>query len=116
MAGSLLRSAPGRALAGGTEPVAAEVNEMARAEAPGFGKRLFLWPKTKSDLQKEMDAELQVPGWGNTWTQPIQNRVNMLATGVRTQIGVKVFGPITAGTGSDKGPTHDASSVSASIA
>ena len=44
-----------------------------------------------------MDSELQVPGWGNTWTQPILNRVNMLATGVRTQIGVKVFGPITAG-------------------
>ena len=34
-----------------------------------------------------------VPGWGNAWTQPIINRVNMLATGVRTQIGVKVFGP-----------------------
>ena len=40
-----------------------------------------------------MDAELQVPGWGNAWTQPIINRVNMLATGVRTQIGIKVFGP-----------------------
>jgi len=40
-----------------------------------------------------MDSELQMPGWGNVWTQPIINRVNMLATGVRTQIGVKVFGP-----------------------
>src|SRR5262249_17818403 len=35
---------------------------------------------------------LQVPGWGNIWTQPIINRIEMLATGVRTQIGVKVFG------------------------
>ncbi len=56
-------------------------------------KRLFLWQKTKDDVLKEMDSELQMPGWGNAWTQPIINRVNMLATGVRTQIGVKVFGP-----------------------
>ncbi|MFO0950494.1 MAG: efflux RND transporter permease subunit [Isosphaeraceae bacterium] len=33
-----------------------------------------------------------MPGWGNIWTQPIINRIEMLATGVRTQIGVKVFG------------------------
>ncbi len=57
-----------------------------------FGKGLFLWLKQKSDLVKEMDSELQVPGWGNIWTQPIINRVDMLATGVRTMIGVKVFG------------------------
>ena len=56
-------------------------------------KRLFLWQKSKDDVLKEMDSELQMPGWGNAWTQPIINRVNMLATGVRTQIGVKVFGP-----------------------
>jgi len=56
-------------------------------------KRLFLWTKTKDDLVHEMDSELQMPGWGNVWTQPIINRVNMLATGVRTQIGVKIFGP-----------------------
>ena len=36
---------------------------------------------------------LQVPGWSNIWTQPIANRIDMLSTGVRTQIGVKVFGP-----------------------
>jgi Cu(I)/Ag(I) efflux system membrane protein CusA/SilA len=40
-----------------------------------------------------MDSELQMPGWGNAWTQPIINRVNMLSTGVRAQIDVKVFGP-----------------------
>ena len=33
-----------------------------------------------------------MPGWSNIWTQPIINRINMLATGVRTDIGVKVFG------------------------
>ena len=48
--------------------------------------------KVQTDLQKEMDTVCQVPGWGNIWTQPIINRVDMLATGVRTMIGVKVFG------------------------
>jgi Cu(I)/Ag(I) efflux system membrane protein CusA/SilA len=109
----LLRAARGTPFVGKTEPTPEEVNRLAGEAAPQFGKTLFLWQKTKADLQKEMDAELQVPGWGNTWTQPIQNRVNMLATGVRTQIGVKVFGPITAGTASD-GATD--SSVAAAIA
>jgi Cu(I)/Ag(I) efflux system membrane protein CusA/SilA len=53
----------------------------------------FLWRISKADLVKELDSELQMPGWGNIWTQPIINRVDMLATGVRTMIGVKVFGP-----------------------
>jgi Cu(I)/Ag(I) efflux system membrane protein CusA/SilA len=53
----------------------------------------MLWHKLRGDLLKELDSELQMPGWGNAWTQPIINRVNMLATGVRTQIGIKVFGP-----------------------
>lgn len=64
-----------------------------RAELdPGFAKRLFLWKKTKADLVQEMDSAVQMPGWGNIWTQPIINRIDMLATGVRTMIGVKVFG------------------------
>ncbi len=57
-----------------------------------FARRLFLWRKDKDGLLKEMDTAAQVPGWGNIWTQPIINRVDMLATGVRTMIGVKVFG------------------------
>jgi Cu(I)/Ag(I) efflux system membrane protein CusA/SilA len=57
-----------------------------------FAKRLFLWQRDKAGLQKEMDTVCQVPGWGNIWTQPIINRVDMLATGVRTMIGVKVYG------------------------
>jgi Cu(I)/Ag(I) efflux system membrane protein CusA/SilA len=60
-----------------------------------FSKRLFLWQKSpgpRGDLIKELDSTLQVPGWGNIWTQPIINRIDMLATGVRTMIGVKVFG------------------------
>ncbi len=60
-------------------------------QAP-FGKRLFLWQKTKDELLKEMNTVVSLPGWGNIWTQPIINRVDMLATGVRTMIGVKVYG------------------------
>lgn len=59
---------------------------------PAFAKRTFLWQKSKDGLLKEMDTVIQVPGWGNIWTQPIINRVDMLATGVRTMIGVKVYG------------------------
>jgi Cu(I)/Ag(I) efflux system membrane protein CusA/SilA len=36
---------------------------------------------------------LQIPGVTNIWTQPIRNRIDMLSTGIRTQIGIKVFGP-----------------------
>src|SRR5690606_6791706 len=44
------------------------------------------------ELVQELDTIAQVPGWGNIWTQPIINRVDMLATGVRTMLGVKVYG------------------------
>ncbi|MBS4027371.1 MAG: efflux RND transporter permease subunit [Ignavibacteriales bacterium] len=47
---------------------------------------------TKDKLISEMDAKLQIPGVRNGWTQPIINRINMLSTGVRTDLGVKVFG------------------------
>lgn len=57
-----------------------------------FNDRLFLWQKSKQDLVDEMGTALQVPGWGNIFTQPIINRIEMLATGVRTPVGVKVFG------------------------
>lgn len=74
------------------EPKPEELHALRDERAKAFGNGLFLWQKLKSDLVKEMDSELQVPGWGNIWTQPIINRVDMLATGVRTMIGVKVFG------------------------
>ena len=47
---------------------------------------------TKNDIINELDAKLQIPGVVNGWTQPIINRINMLATGIRTDVGVKVFG------------------------
>jgi len=48
---------------------------------------------TKADLIGDLNARLQIPGLTNGWTQPIINRIQMLATGVRTDLGVKIFGP-----------------------
>ena len=47
---------------------------------------------SKDDLIMEMDRALKIPGVTNIWTQPIVNRVDMLSTGIRTQVGVKIFG------------------------
>ncbi|GLI95134.1 efflux RND transporter permease subunit [Methylocystis echinoides] len=47
---------------------------------------------TVDKLITEMDAALQFPGVSNAWTMPIRNRIDMLATGIRTPIGVKIFG------------------------
>ncbi|MBI4411839.1 MAG: efflux RND transporter permease subunit, partial [Deltaproteobacteria bacterium] len=44
------------------------------------------------DLINEMNSKMQFPGWTNAWTMPIKNRIDMLSTGIRTPIGVKVFG------------------------
>ena len=48
---------------------------------------------TFDELQDELDAKLRFPGIPNIWTMPIKNRIDMLSTGVRTPIGIKVFGP-----------------------
>ena len=47
---------------------------------------------TRENLIAEMDAKLKMPGVTNIWTQPIINRIEMLATGIRSEIGVKIFG------------------------
>ena len=47
---------------------------------------------TYEALQAEMDAALQFPGFPNTWTQPIRNRLDMLLTGIKTPVGIKIFG------------------------
>ena len=57
-----------------------------------FADALLLWQKTKDDLVEEMSTALQMPGWGNSFTQPIANRIEMLSTGVRLPVAVKVFG------------------------
>jgi copper/silver efflux system protein len=53
------------------------------------------WPAgmTKDQIIQELDAQLQIAGVTNGWTQPIINRIDMLNTGVRTQLGIKIFGP-----------------------
>jgi copper/silver efflux system protein len=53
------------------------------------------WPvgKTVDQLISEMNAALQLPGVSNAWTMPIKARIDMLSTGIRTPVGVKVFGP-----------------------
>lgn len=62
-----------------------------------FKGAVFFWQRQggpKGDLvDDEMGRVLQVPGWSNIFTQPIINRIEMLSTGVRTDIGIKVFGP-----------------------
>ncbi len=47
---------------------------------------------TREDLISELDARLRFPGVTNAWTMPIKNRIDMLTTGVRTPVGIKVFG------------------------
>jgi len=47
---------------------------------------------TKADIINQLNSKLQIPGVTNGWTQPIINRINMLSTGIRTDVGVKVYG------------------------
>ena len=47
---------------------------------------------TIEGLRQEMDAALQFPGVSNAWTMPIRARIDMLSTGIRTPVGIKVFG------------------------
>ncbi len=48
--------------------------------------------KTLSDLRAEMGAAAALPGVSNIWTMPIINRIDMLTTGIRSEVGVKIFG------------------------
>jgi Cu(I)/Ag(I) efflux system membrane protein CusA/SilA len=48
--------------------------------------------KTKLDIIEELNGKLQIPGVINGFTQPIINRINMLSTGIRTDVGVKIYG------------------------
>ncbi len=54
------------------------------------------WPnpdKTTKELMAEMDAAIKFPGVANAWTMPIKTRIDMLSTGIKTPIGIKVSGP-----------------------
>lgn len=52
------------------------------------------WRKdmTKDKIINELNSKMQIPGVTNGWTQPIINRINMLSTGIRTDVGLKVYG------------------------
>ena len=67
--------------------------------APNFTRPLFLrfWPEERpipwEDLITEMDKVVQVPSFANAWLFPIRTRIDMITTGIRTPVGVKVMGP-----------------------
>jgi Cu(I)/Ag(I) efflux system membrane protein CusA/SilA len=60
------------------------------------GLRL-VWPEerhiTWEELRDELDQRLTLPGVTNAWTMPIKARIDMLTTGIRTPVGIKIFGP-----------------------
>jgi Cu(I)/Ag(I) efflux system membrane protein CusA/SilA len=58
-----------------------------------------IWPDRMSEagLAARMDAAIHVPGVSNSWTMPVRGRIDMLSTGLRTAIGLKVSGPDSAG-------------------
>jgi Cu(I)/Ag(I) efflux system membrane protein CusA/SilA len=54
------------------------------------------WPdpaKTTRALMREMDAAIRFPGLANAWTMPIKTRIDMLSTGIKTPVGIKIGGP-----------------------
>ncbi|WP_210395674.1 efflux RND transporter permease subunit [Motiliproteus sediminis] len=54
------------------------------------------WPdptKTTQELMNEMDQAIKFPGLANAWTMPIKTRIDMLSTGIKTPVGIKVSGP-----------------------
>jgi Cu(I)/Ag(I) efflux system membrane protein CusA/SilA len=64
--------------------------------APEWLQRILrhAWPDhiSQEELIDEMDRALKIPGTTNAWTMPIRNRIDMLTTGVRTPVGVKIYG------------------------
>jgi Cu(I)/Ag(I) efflux system membrane protein CusA/SilA len=63
-------------------------------KVPMFGRfaPFLKRPITYEELTDEMDKKMQFPGVSNAWTMPIKARIDMLTTGVRTPIGIKIFG------------------------
>jgi Cu(I)/Ag(I) efflux system membrane protein CusA/SilA len=57
------------------------------------GKVLSHRRRTPDELENAMDAAVQIPGLNNLWTMPIKTRIEMLATGIKTPVGIKVAGP-----------------------
>ena len=66
---------------------------------PGWLKRPFawIWPEeryiTIEELIEDLDQAIQFPGLTNAWTMPIKTRIDMLSTGIKTPVGIKLMGP-----------------------
>ena len=73
-----------------TDPAPTEMTETLINLKPQTAWRAGM---TIEKLVAEMDQALQFPGVTNAWTQPIKARIDMLSTGIRTPVGVKVYGP-----------------------
>lgn len=56
-------------------------------------RRLWRSGMTHEKLVAQMDSAVKMPGVSNAWTMPIKGRIDMLATGIRTPVGIKIFGP-----------------------
>jgi len=73
-----------------TDPAPLDMFETTITLRPESGWRPGM---THDALLAEMDAAVRLPGVTNAWTMPIKGRIDMLATGVRTPVGIKIFGP-----------------------
>jgi len=66
------------------------------APEPIKGVLRRIWPEerhiTWDELVERLDSVIKFPGWTNAWTMPIKTRIDMLTTGIRTPIGIKIFG------------------------
>lgn len=66
---------------------------------PGAVKNILslIWPEEKpvtpEKLTEDMDRSIQFPGLTNAWTMPIKTRIDMLSTGIKTPVGIKIAGP-----------------------
>ncbi|HZE72679.1 MAG TPA: CusA/CzcA family heavy metal efflux RND transporter [Pyrinomonadaceae bacterium] len=72
-----------------TDPAPVNMNETIVHLKPAEQWRAGM---TREKLISEMNEKLTMPGVTNIWTQPIQNRIDMLSTGIRSQVGIKIFG------------------------
>lgn len=77
-----------------TDPAPTEMFETVIALKP---ESVWRPGMTTEKLIAEMDRALQMPGISNAWTMPLRGRIDMLSTGIRTPVGIKVFGPDLAG-------------------
>jgi Cu(I)/Ag(I) efflux system membrane protein CusA/SilA len=69
------------------------------SSAPGPVRRVLglIWPEettpTTAELVAGLDRATRLPGWTNAWTAPARGRIDMMATGVRTPVGIRIFAP-----------------------